>query len=188
VEYVRIFIIFSSHRLGGTNNEIEQMLRKYTDIHEFEFIHLANNKIEGCIDCRKCGKFGQCILPPSEDDHFQEVYDKMVMADAVFIITPVYAVIPSRLTALFERLTSMLFYTGLMNTDNNPLLNKKVAIFNYCSNKICDDSEIKAIFDKFVMKDYHFDKSTYNYINQCDNPDEKYTDIIEYVKDTIENL
>jgi Multimeric flavodoxin WrbA len=188
VKYVQISVIFGSHRLGGTNHEIEKMLRKYSDIHEFDFIHLANNKIEGCTSCIQCGKLGQCVLPQSEDDHFQEIYDKIIVADVVFIITPVYAVIPSRLTALFERLTSVLFFTGAINTDSNPLLNKKVAIFNYCSNKICDDSEIKLIFDKFVMKNYRYDKSTYEYLNACDNPNEKYTNIIDYVEDTIVNL
>ncbi len=185
---MKISVIFGSHRFGGTNHEIEKILKKYSDIHEFDFIHLANNKIEGCIDCHECGKFGQCILPPSKNDHFQEVYEKMIVADAVFIITPVYAVIPSRLTALFERMTSVLYYTGVMNTDNNPLLNKKVAIFNYCYNKICDDKEIKLIFDKFVMKNYRFDRSTYKYMNKCENPNEKYSNIIEYIQDTIINL
>jgi Multimeric flavodoxin WrbA len=185
---VKISVIFGSHRLEGTNHEIEKMLRRYSGNNEFEFIHLANNKIEGCTSCYQCGKLGKCVLPQTENDHFQEVYNKMINADAVFIITPVYAVIPSRLTALFERLTSMLFYAGVINTNNNPLLNKRVAIFNYCSNKICDDKEIRTIFDKFVMKNYSFDKSTYKYINECDNPNQKYTGIIEYVEDTIKNL
>jgi multimeric flavodoxin WrbA len=188
VKNLKIAVIFGSHRIGGTNLEIEEMMKTFSGIHEFDFIHLANNKIEGCTSCHQCGKLGKCALPPSDNDHFQEIYEKMINAECIFIITPVYAVIPSRLTALFERLTSVLYDTGIMNTDYNPLLNKKVAIFNYCSNKICDDNEIKLIFDKFVMKNYRFDKSTYNYINQCNNPNEKYKNIIEYVKDILINL
>ncbi len=187
-EIMKITVIFGSHRIGGKNHEIEKMMKTFTNIHDFDFIHLAKNKIEGCISCHQCGKAGRCVLPPSENDHFQETYDKMIDADAIFIITPVYAGIPSRLTALFERLTSVLFDTGLMNTDNNPLIGKKVAIFNYCSNKICDDSAIKLIFDKFVMKDYSFNESTYNYLNYCGNPNEKYSDICEYIRETIVSI
>lgn len=112
----------------------------------------------------------------------------MTAADAIFIITPVYAVIPSRLAALLERLTSVLYDTGRMNTDGNPLLNKKVAIFSYCSCKICDDQDLKKIFDKFVMKSYSFEHSTYPYLNSCENPNARYGDIIAYVKDVVSAL
>lgn len=106
----------------------------------------------------------------------------------IFIISPVYAAIPSRLTALFERLTSVLYDSGVMNTDVNPLLNKNVAIFNYCSCGICDDSSIKIIFDKFVMKNYKFDRSTYSYLNTSKKPQEEYADITSYVMSTLKKL
>ncbi len=110
----------------------------------------------------------------------------MVVSDAVFIISPVYAGIPSRLTALMERLTSVLFDSGAMNTDKNPLLGKPTAIFSYCSSKICDAEPIKVIFDKFVMKNYRFDRSTYAYLN-CEDF-KCYSDITEYVLKTLEKL
>jgi multimeric flavodoxin WrbA len=178
---MNIVVIFGSHRVGGTNGEIEKTLKGLNTIHEFDFIHLAEKKVEGCTSCHKCGAIGHCVLPPSQNDHFQEIFDKMVSADAVLIITPVYASIPSRLTAFFERITSVLYDTGVMNTDKNPLINKRVGIFSYCSNQICDDRALKLIFDKFVMKNYRFDISTYPYLNNCDL--HKYNSIIEYVKD-----
>jgi len=39
----------------------------------------------------------------------------------------------------------------------------------------------KLIFDKFVMKNYRFDVSTYRYLN--DHDFQKYSGIIDYVKD-----
>jgi multimeric flavodoxin WrbA len=178
---MNIVVIFGSHRMGGTNGEIEKMLIELNTVNKFDFIHLAEKKIEGCTSCHKCSEAGYCVVPPSENDHFQEVYDKMVSADAVLIIAPVYAGIPSRLTALFERMTSVLYHTGVMNTDKNPLLNKKVGIFSYCSSQVCDDSAMKLIFDKFVMKNYRFDVSTYRYLN--DHDFQKYSSILDYVKD-----
>lgn len=184
---MNITVIFGSHRIGGTNSEIQKMLEKFNNRHIFSFIHLAENKIEGCTSCHKCKEAGICVLPVTKNDHFQEVFDKMIAADAILIVTPVYAGIPSRLTALFERMTSVLYDTGVMNTDKNPLLGKKVGIFSYCSNEMCcDESNIKLIFDKFVMKNYRFDISTYEYINGHDF--DKYDSIIEYVHDTVNKI
>lgn len=185
---MKVLVIFASHRLGGKNEEIENAMRKYNDLFDFNFVHLANYRIECCISCHKCGEAGHCILPQNENDRFQEVFDKMVEADAIFIISPVYANIPSRLTALFERLTSVLFDTGRINTDNNPLLNKKAAVFSYCSCSVCDDSNIKLIFDKFLMKNYRYDYTTYNYLNQDSDPKKNYSDIADYVLDTLKKL
>ncbi|MDD4495063.1 MAG: flavodoxin family protein [Eubacteriales bacterium] len=185
---MKILVIFASHRIDGTNAEIHKAMCRYSNNFDFDFIHLANYKVESCVSCHCCGKVGHCILPPSDEDRFQEIFDKMITTDAIFIICPVYATIPSRLTAVFERLTSVLFDTGLMNTDNNPLLNKKTAIFNYCSCGICDDAPIKLIFDKFVMKNYRFDFTTYAYLNQSNNPKEEFRDITEYVTKTLEQL
>jgi multimeric flavodoxin WrbA len=183
---MNIVVIFASHRLGGTNGEVEKLLIELDTTHQFDFIHLADHKVEGCTACHKCGQSGYCILPPSAEDHFQEIFDKMIAAEAVLIISPVYAGIPSRLTALFERMTSVLYDSGRMNTDKNPLLNKKVGIFSYCSSRICDDSALKLIFDKFVMKNYQFDVSTYSYLNDHDY--QRYSNIIDYVKDIVIRL
>lgn len=126
---MNILVIFASHRLGGKNIEIENAMHEYSDHFNFNFVHLADNRIEGCISCHCCGKVGYCVLPRNENDNFQKIFEEMIDADAIFIISPVYATIPSRLTALFERLTSVLFDTGRINTDDNPLLNKRAAFF-----------------------------------------------------------
>ncbi len=184
---MNITVIFGSHRFGGVNQEIEAMLRSLRSNHNFEYIHMADHEVKGCISCHQCAQKGYCVLPSSDLDHFQEIYDKLIATDAIFIITPVYAGIPSRLTALFERLTSVLFDTNQMNTDKNPLLNKKVAIFSYCSAGICDETQLKIIFQKFVMKNYSFTEVTYPYLNDTG----KYNSsdgITDYVKDVVINL
>lgn len=186
---MKIAVIFGSHRIGGKNAEIETAMRQYANVFDFDFIHMADNKVESCTSCHCCAKTGRCVLPQTKDDTFQEIFDKMVTADAVFIISPVYASIPSRLTALFERMTSVLFDPSVMNTDHNPLLNKKTALFSYCSSGICDDAPIKLIFDKFVMKNYRFDRTTYPYLNHEQNPQARYNNnITAYVIDTLLSL
>ena len=185
---MKILVIFASHRFGGINAEIEKAMVSESFPFGFDFVHLADHKIEGCTSCHCCEKNGTCIMPISDNDKFQVIFDKMKIANAIFIISPVYATIPSRLTALFERLTSVLYDSGVMNTDANPLLNKKTAIFSYCSCGICDDSPLKVIFDKFVMKSYSFDQTTYPYLNTSKNPQEEYSDITSYVMATLKKL
>ena len=182
---VKIAIIFGSHRREGKNKEIEDMLINLNLSHELDFIRMAETNILGCTSCYECVEKNACVL----DDDFETIYKKLIIADIIFVITPVYAIIPSRLTALFERITSLLFATGLMNTENNPLLGKKVAIFSYCSSQICDEKDLKLIFQKFVMTGYKFDTVNYGYINNCPNADEKYNhDICEYIKNIILSL
>lgn len=185
---MKICVIFGSHRMGGKNAEIKEAMCRYRNIFDFDFIHLSESSVKGCTSCHCCGEAGRCVLPQTNDDNFQKIFDKMVLSDAVFIISPFYASIPSRLTALFERMTSVLFDSGLINTDSNPLLNKKTAVFSYCSCGICDESNIKLIFDKFVMKNYRYDFSTYTYLNSEKNPKEKYGSIEKYVTSTLEKL
>ena len=185
---MKVLVIFGSQRCGGTNAEIEQAMAAKSALFAFDFVHMADHRIEGCASCHRCGATGHCVLTPSESDRFQEIYDKMKAADAIFIISPIYAVVPSRLTALFERLTSVLFDSGAMNTDANPLLGKKAAVFSYCSSGISDDGLLKIICDKFFMKNYRFDESTYAYLNRPPDPREECFDITAYVMATLEQL
>ena len=183
-----ITVIFASHRMGGKSKEIKKAMLRYQSDFNFDFIHLAKEKVEGCTDCRFCAQKGYCVLRDSDNDCFQTIFEKMQKADAIFIISPVYAGIPSRLTALFERLISFLFYTERINTDQYPLLNKKVAVFSYCSAGVCDEAPIKLICDKFFMKDYCFDRTTYTYLNSLADPRARYDNITNYVTDTLELL
>ena len=185
---MKVAVLFGSHRNSGTNEVIEKAILGLNTPHEFDFIRMADNRIESCSSCYCCVKAGKCVLPNSDSDKFENVFHRLIIADAILIITPVYSLIPSRLTALFERLTSVLFSTDLLGKPENPLWGKKAAIVNYCSNKICDETQIKLIFQKFLMSDFSYTEVNYNYINNCPNPNEKYSDVSEYVKDIVSSL
>jgi len=182
---MKIAVIFASHRRTGKNKEIEDMIRELNLPYSFDFIRLAEVNIGSCNSCYKCADERKCII----EDDFQETFQRLINADCIFVISPVYAPIPSRLSALFERLTSLLFLTELINTSKNPLLGKKAAVFNYCSVKIVDETPIKLIMQKFLMVGYSFYEVVFPYINQCSTPNEKYNnDIVAYVKDTLLSL
>ena len=179
---MKITVVFGSHRRTGKNKEIEDMLTGLPLGHELDFIRMADARINGCDSCFICGEEKACVIK----DDFAPILAKLSDADAIFILTPVYAPIPSKLTALFERLTSLLFASQLMNTTQNPLHGKPAAIFSYYSSGIADETGLKVIFQKFLMTGYSFHEVNYKYLNNCPNADEKYDrDICEYVKDVI---
>ncbi len=96
---MKIAVIFGSHRRIGKNKEIEDMLISLPLKHELDIIRMADENISHCSSCYDCTQRNACVV----NDDFQSIYSKMISADAIFIISPVYAVIPSKLTALFER-------------------------------------------------------------------------------------
>ena len=182
---MKIAIVFASHRRAGKNKEIEDMITALSLPHSFDFIRLADINIKSCTSCYKCADEGKCII----DDNFTAVFKRLIIADCIFIISPVYAPIPSKLCALFERLTSLMFSTGSINSPANPLLGKKAAVFSYCSSGITDDSQIKLILQKFLMVGYSFHEVNFPYINRCAKPGDKYNnDIAAYVKDILLSL
>lgn len=74
---LKILVIFASHRIGGKNAEIENAMCRYISDFDFDFIHLAEHKVESCTSCHRCVQAGHCVLPPSDKDRFHEIFDKM---------------------------------------------------------------------------------------------------------------
>lgn len=185
---MKIATIFGSQRSVGTHTKIEEMICSLNVCHQFDFIRMSETKIEGCIACEGCTKTGVCVLPPSQGDMFQNVLDRLKGADIILIITPVYAPIPSRLTALFERLLSISFFSHEIGKLERPLKGKRTAIISYDSGKISDETQIKMLFQRFLMDDYGFTQVDYQYINDVQNPNEEFENVIDYVKYVILNL
>ena len=185
---MRVAVVFGSQRQEGTHNKIEDMIDGLEIRHEFDYIRMNEIKIEGCVACEECSRTGVCILPTNMNDMFYNVLERLRKADVILIITPVYTPIPSRLTALFERLLSISYFSHEIGKLERPLKNKKTAIVSYDSGKISDETQIKIIFQKFLMDDYDFFKVNYNYINDEKYPNEKFNNVIEYVKDIVLNL
>jgi multimeric flavodoxin WrbA len=185
---MKIAVVFGSQRHGGTHGKIEEMMRSLEVNHDFDFIRMEETKINACIACEECTHTGRCVLPPSKDDMFQNVLDRLIGADAIVIITPVYAPIPSRLTALFERLLSISFFSHEIGKLERPLKGKRTAVISYDSGSIGDETQIKMIFQRFLMDDYSFTEVDYAFENNVQNPNERFENVIEYARGVILNL
>lgn len=83
---------------------------------ETEMLQLADLEIKPCKACysgiEKVKYYGcaekphKCII---EDDDFEVVFQKMVEADGIIVCVPLYTPIPSKFTALIERLMMIVY-------------------------------------------------------------------------------
>lgn len=100
-----VLAINGSPRKGG-NTEV--MLKKALEPlknagWETELYQLGGKKIRGCMACMKCweNKNSQCVV---DNDKLNEVYEKMVRADAIIIGSPTYfADVSTEVKALIDR-------------------------------------------------------------------------------------
>lgn len=72
---------------------------------ECETIDLRNYPLHSCIGCGKCFDSKRCC----SDNDFNNIYDKLVRADAVFFVSPHYAPIPAKFCMLLEKMEEITF-------------------------------------------------------------------------------
>ena len=108
--------IVGSPRKGG-NSEIltAHCLQAITEEGlETELVSLAGKEIKGCNACNYCFEHDGCSI----EDDLQPIYDKMVVADAIIVASPVYF---GSATALVK---GLLERAGFMSFRNKPFTGK----------------------------------------------------------------
>jgi multimeric flavodoxin WrbA len=95
---------------------------------DVEIVPLIDYEPVPCRMCGCCFDDLRCI----HDEAFNQVFEKMVSADALFLVSPHYAPIPSKLVILFEKLEEMVY---LRTTEDPhfrfPLYRKPVGIIGH---------------------------------------------------------
>jgi multimeric flavodoxin WrbA len=94
----------SPRKGGNTQLLLEQVLRELDDAGwETELVKVGGTPIRGCLACQKCfeNQDNQCV---NKADHFNDVFSKMLRADAMILGSPTYfAAVSADLKALLER-------------------------------------------------------------------------------------
>ena len=103
---MKVLAINGSPRPNGNTNQLIEMvfeaIKAENDKIETELIQLAGKTINPCRACFKCmaNKNNKCV----QDDDLNEVFTKMIEADAIIIGTPVYyANVSGKTKCLIER-------------------------------------------------------------------------------------
>jgi len=99
---------------------------------ERKVLQISELKIESCRGCIEyCQKhLYQCTI----DDDFRAVLNEMKRSEVIVIGSPLYYIIPSRLTALMERLVSLsYFYETKRLKEPEPLEGKPCGFLAVCA-------------------------------------------------------
>lgn len=99
---MKVLAICSSPRENGNTEYFTKVVLSKLDQKdiETEFISLIGKEISECTGCYWCVKNLDCLI----QDDFQEVFKKMIEADAIILASPVYhASITPKLKCLLDR-------------------------------------------------------------------------------------
>lgn len=93
-----------------------------------EIVPLLDYELNPCRMTGECYSTGWCERDPA----FNQVFSRLIEADAIFIVCPHYAPIPSKLVMLFEKMQEM-FFLHIMNDPDYifPLNNKPVGVIGH---------------------------------------------------------
>lgn len=95
---------------------------------DVEIISLVDYELKPCIGCGTCFKQECCIY----DSAFNQIYDALTKANALFIVSAHYAPIPSKLSMLLEKIEQLAFLKRFNDEDyRSPLFRKPVGIIGH---------------------------------------------------------
>ena len=104
---------------------IRDQLTELQPSNEVEILPLIDYALKPCQMCGECLPTLRC----SHDEAFNRVHDKLQSADAVFLVCPHYAPIPSKVMILLEKLEEMAYLKYCQdNTSLTPLHGKPIGI------------------------------------------------------------
>lgn len=95
---------------------------------EVTLISLVDYELRPCIGCGRCFNQENCSL----DDDFNKIYNTLIKADGLFIISAHYAPIPSKLSILLEKIEQLTFLKRFNDeTYRSPLYKKPAGIIGH---------------------------------------------------------
>ena len=91
-------------------------------------IELKDKAVQPCIGCGKCINSHRCIY----NDDFNSIYEQLINADIVFIVSPHYAPIPAKLSALLEKMEQITFlHWGKNNSYKSEVFGKPTGVISH---------------------------------------------------------
>jgi multimeric flavodoxin WrbA len=95
---------------------------------DVKIISLVDYELKPCIGCGTCFKHESCIY----DSDFNQIYNILTKANALFIVSAHYASIPSKLSMLLEKIEQLVFLKRFNDEDyRSPLFRKPVGIIGH---------------------------------------------------------
>lgn len=108
---MKILCISATNILHSKKNSVSQIIcDKIVEILKekdvvCEIVDLREYSLYPCIGCGKCYESKRCC----NDLGFNEIYDKVIKSDGMFLISPHYAPIPAKLSMILEKMEEITF-------------------------------------------------------------------------------
>ncbi len=134
---MRVLYISASNMLGVAG--AQSTSRKICEIAEHEIrrrqkdaghtiIELKKHVILPCIGCGKCRSTHRCV----QRDDFNQIYTEIIASDVIVIVSPHYAPIPAKLSALLEKMEQITFlHWGKDNAYKSKVYGKPTGIISH---------------------------------------------------------
>ena len=83
---------------------------------QVDVIKLVDADLSPCSGCGECFRTGRC----GADDDFNRIYSRIAASDAVFIVSPHYTPIPSKLCMLLEKMEQISYLPWFHDNTHQP--------------------------------------------------------------------
>lgn len=114
---------------------------------QVEIVALIDYRLKPCQMCGKCLKSQRC----TRDRDFNRVFETMIAADALFVIVPHYAPLPSKLMILFEKLEEIAYLNWCAdNRYRFPLAEKPVGVIGHGGQPT--NAEVVAYYQRMLVE------------------------------------
>ncbi len=148
---MKILTILGSPKKKGNTGTVLEMFEKHVgDGHEVERVNVSDLNVGGCLGCYACQQNPDEPACAQQDD-MQDVYEKILAADAVVYASPLYMWgFTSGIRALMERHLALV--SGYGSPDYKSLVaGKRAALLVSLGGPVENNAEfIQGIFDRFI--------------------------------------
>jgi NAD(P)H-dependent FMN reductase len=146
---MRVAVVVGSHRRNGVAEHLAQLFAAFlvreSPGSQVDTILLADVRIGPCRACRACATGKGCKV--TKDD-FKMILGRLAAADALVLITPRYAPVPSKVSALLERLTALSYFPAEENPAYlRPLRGKPWGLLGFDSQGTLDVELVNMLAD-----------------------------------------
>ena len=114
---------------------------------QVEIVPLIDYEMKPCRMCGQCQQSERCAY----DEAFNQVFEKMIASDAVIVVVPHYAPLPSKLMMLCEKLEEIAYLNWCADhTYRFPLSGKPVGVIGHGGQQTSD--EVTAYYQRMLVE------------------------------------
>ena len=139
---------------------IQEIVQEQQGPVRVEALRLIDCELSNCIFCGHCVEGGKCI----HDDAFNQIYQEMQESDGLVLVVPFYAVVPSKLTMIMEKVNQIYYTAWLKNPEHPfPLRGKKAAIIAHGGSILQDNPQSRKAYQDLLLRPLNYSLASFGF-------------------------